>query len=50
MEHLNHRLKCMISNSSNACPSSIQRVVKSLKIVHQICEVFRSEAEVTENK
>ena len=51
MEHLNRRLKCMISNlSSNACPSSIQRVAKSLKIVHQICEVFRSEAEVTENK
>ena len=43
MEHLNRRLKCMIGNlSSNACPSSIQRVAKSLKVVNEICEVLKA--------
>ena len=51
MEHLNRRLKYMIGNlSSNACPSSIQRVAKSLKVVNEICEVFKSQAEVMEEK
>lgn len=50
MEHLNHRLKFMIGNlSANARPS-IQRVAKSLKVVHEICEIFQNEADVKENK
>ena len=38
MEHLNLQLKYMIGNlQSNMKPTSIQRVAKSLEIVHNIC-------------
>ena len=51
VEHMNRRLKNMIGNlQSNANPSTIQRVAKSLGVVKHVCEVFRKEAEVSENK
>ena len=41
----------MIGNPSlNARPSSIQRIAKSLKVAHEICKVFKSEADIMEDK
>ena len=51
MEHMNRRLKYMIGNlQSNATPSTITRVAKSLDVVKQVCHVFQRETEVSENK
>ena len=51
MEHLNRQLKYMIGNlQSNVKPTSIQRVAKSLGIVHNICQIFSELAEAPVNK
>ena len=51
MEHLNRRFKFMIGNlKSNAKPSAIQRIAKSLGIVQHVCETFQNEAEIRKNK
>ena len=51
LEHLNRRMKYMIGNlSSNACPCSIHHVAKSVKVLNEICEVFKSQADVMEEK
>lgn len=41
----------MIGNLSlNARPSSIQCIAKPLKVAHEICKVFNSEADIMEDK
>lgn len=51
MEHLNKRLKMMIGNlGANVAPSSVQRVAKSLGVVHAVCANFERDLELKPNK
>jgi len=51
MEHLNKRLKMMIDNlGANITPSSVQRVAKSLGVVHAVCANFMKDLELNPNK
>ena len=51
MEHLNWRLKIIIASlGSNTLPTSVQRMAKSLSVIHEACMNFKKESDVNYNK
>ena len=50
MDHLNRKLKMMIRNlSSNITPKTIDKAVKAIGIVDQVCTQFKKDCDIKNN-